>query len=165
MLCYLLTNSSRSFPSARQTYIMNIQQGSLHRARQKYISWFMNIQQGNLHRARQKYISWFMNIQQGSLHRARQKYTVGASYMHIAWLHILPFCIGLCRSRFCNTVFNGYQFRSIAYRLHAYFALVQKFFWSEHALLLCVNSLRLTAFYQNCFFWNTNNTYVDGQCN
>ena len=43
-----------------------------------------------------------------------------------------------------STVFNGYQFRSIAYRLYAYSALMQEFFWSEHALL-CVYSLRLTA--------------------
>ena len=56
-----------------------------------------------------------------------------------------------------NTVFNGYQFRSIAYRIYAYFALVQEFFWSEHALL-CVNFLRLTAFDQICFFRNKNNT-------
>ena len=59
-----------------------------------------------------------------------------------AYFGLLP--IGFCRSRFFNTVFNGYQFRSIAYRLYAYFALMQEFFWSEHALL-CVNSLRLTA--------------------
>ena len=54
------------------------------------------------------------------------------AYRFVAYF---AFCIGLCQSRFSYTVFNGYQFRSIAYCLNAYFTLVQEFFWSERALL------------------------------
>ena len=60
-----------------------------------------------------------------------------------------------------------FQWLSVSVNCISYtsiFRMSARFFWSKHALL-CVNYLRLTAFYQNCFFWNKNNTNIDGQCN